>query len=172
MNSQIRHLFFVLVALFVALVGISSYWLWDAPNLEAKRGNPSLLVRQLTIKRGFIYASDGRTVLARNKRVKKRGFGRPWYLRVYPHGELAANAVGYSTIERSRTGIEAALNDYLTGSNANLDTIVNNTLDKLRGLTQTGNNVVTTSFPSWVRPLSLSSALFRTVSRFAFDPVR
>src|SRR5205823_12171874 len=100
--------------------------------------------RQLTIKRGFIYASDGRTVLARNKRVKKRGFGRPWYLRVYPHGELAANAVGYSTIERSRTGIEAALNDYLTGSNANLDTIVNNTLDKLRGLTQTGNNVVTT----------------------------
>ncbi|HEY3069763.1 MAG TPA: penicillin-binding transpeptidase domain-containing protein, partial [Gaiellaceae bacterium] len=144
MNPQIRRLFFVLVALFVALVAISSYWLWDAPNLEAKRGNPNLLVQQLTIKRGFIYASNGTTVLAKNRRVKKKGFGRPWYLRVYPRRELTANAVGYSTIERSRTGIEKSFNDYLTGSNANLDTLLNNTLDKLRGLTQEGNNVITT----------------------------
>jgi peptidoglycan glycosyltransferase len=143
-NPQIRRLFFVLVALFVALVGISSYWLWDAPNLEAKRGNPSLIVEQLTIKRGLIYASNGTTVLAKNRRVKKKGFGRPWYLRVYPRGELSANAVGYSTIERSRTGIEKSFNDFLTGSNANLDTLLDNTLDKLRGLTQEGNNVITT----------------------------
>ena len=144
MNPQIRRLFFVLVALFVALIAISSYWLWDAPNLEAKRGNPNLLVKQLTIKRGLIYASDRHTILAKNRKLKKKGFGRPWYLRVYPHGELAANAVGYSTIERSRTGIEKSFNDYLTGSNANLDTVLNNTLDKLRGLTQEGNNLVTT----------------------------
>ncbi|HEY3106659.1 MAG TPA: penicillin-binding protein 2 [Gaiellaceae bacterium] len=144
MNPQIRRLFYVLVGLFVALVAMSSYWLWDAPNLEAKRGNPNLLVKQLTIKRGLIYASDGRTVLAKNRKLKKKGFGRPWYLRVYPRGDLAAHPVGYSTIERSRTGIEKSFNDYLTGSNANLDTVVDNTLDKLRGLTQEGNNLVTT----------------------------
>jgi peptidoglycan glycosyltransferase len=143
-NPQIRRLFFVLVALFVAVIAISTYWLWDAPNLEAKRGNPTLLVRQLTIKRGLIYASDGKTVFARNRRVKKKGVGRTWYLRLYPRGELAAHPVGYSTIERSRTGLESALNDYLTGSNANLDTLLNNALDKLRGLTQQGNDVVTT----------------------------
>jgi peptidoglycan glycosyltransferase len=144
MNPQIRRLFFVIVALFVALVGISTYWLWDAPNLEAKRGNPSLLVRQLTIERGLIYASDGKTIFAKNRRVKKKGIGQPWYLRVYPNHELVAHPVGYSTIERSRTGLESSLNDYLTGSNANLDTIFDNTLDKLRGLTQQGNDVVTT----------------------------
>jgi peptidoglycan glycosyltransferase len=36
------------------------------------------------------------------------------------------------------------MNDYLTGSNANLDTLLNNTLDKLRGITQRGNDVITT----------------------------
>jgi peptidoglycan glycosyltransferase len=36
------------------------------------------------------------------------------------------------------------MNDYLTGSNANLDTLLNNTLDKLQGITQRGNDVVTT----------------------------
>src|SRR6185312_10308562 len=44
----------------------------------------------------------------------------------------------------SRTGLEESLNDYLTGSNANLDTLLNNTLDKLRGITQRGNDVITT----------------------------
>ena len=144
MNPQIRRLFFVIVALFVAVVGISTYWLWDAPNLEAKRGNPSLLVEQLTIDRGLIYASDGKTVFARNRKVEKKGIGRPWYLRVYPQRELVAHPVGYSTIERARTGLEQALNDYLTGSNANLDTVIDNALDTLRGLTQQGNDVVTT----------------------------
>jgi penicillin-binding protein A len=143
-NPQIRRLFFVLVSLFVALVAISTYWLWEAPNLEAKRGNPSLLVRQLTIDRGLIYASDGKTVFARNRRVKKKGLGRPWYLRVYPTADLVAHPVGYSTVERARTGLEKSQNDYLTGSNANLDTVVDNALDKLRGITQQGNDLVTT----------------------------
>jgi peptidoglycan glycosyltransferase len=70
--------------------------------------------------------------------------GRVWWVRRYPRDELTAQAVGYSTIERARTGIEEALNDFLTGSNANLSTVVDRTLDKLRGLTQEGNSVVTT----------------------------
>jgi penicillin-binding protein A len=143
-NPQIRRLFFVLVGLFVAVLAISTYWLWDAPNLEAKRGNPSLFVRQLTIDRGLIYAADGRTVFARNRTVKRKNVGRTWYLRVYPQGELVAHPVGYSTIERARTGLEESLNDYLTGSNANLDTVIDNAFDKLRGITQQGNDVVTT----------------------------
>src|SRR6185295_3553226 len=135
--------------LFVAVIGMSTWWLWKAPDLEARRGNPAVLVKQLTIQRGKIFAADGKTILARNRTVKKKNVGRTWYLRVYPHNDLAAHPVGYSTIERSRTGLEKSLNDYLTGSNANLDTILNNTLDKLKGLTQKGNNVVTTlDFPA------------------------
>jgi peptidoglycan glycosyltransferase len=143
-NPQIRRLFYVLTALFLAVVAISTYWLWDAPNLEAKRGNPSLIVKQLTIDRGLIYASDGKTVFARNRKVERKAIGRPWYLRVYPERDLVAHPVGYSTIERARTGLEESLNDYLTGSNANLDTVIDNALDTLRGLTQRGNDVVTT----------------------------
>jgi peptidoglycan glycosyltransferase len=143
MNPQIRRVFFVFAFLFVALIGVATYWLWRAPELEARQGNPNLIVKQLTIKRGVIYASDGKTVLA-GVRKKKLKDGRIWYVRRYPQGPLAAHAVGYSTLERARTGLEESLNDFLTGSNANLQTIVDRTFDKLRGLTQRGNNVVTT----------------------------
>ena len=144
MNAQVRKLFFVLAGLFVALVAMTTYWLWKAPDLEARQGNPNLFVRQLTIDRGKIYAADGKTVFARNRQVRRKSVGRTWYLRTYPTGELAARPVGYSTVERSRSGLEESLNDYLTGSNANLDTIVSNTLDKLKGITQRGNDVITT----------------------------
>jgi penicillin-binding protein A len=143
MNPQIRRLFFVFTFLFVALISTCTYWLWRAPELEARQGNPNLIVKQLTIKRGFVYASDGRTVLAGRRRVKLRD-GRVWYVRRYPQAELAAHPVGYSTIERARTELEESMNDFLTGSNANLSTIVDNTLDKLRGVTQEGNDIVTT----------------------------
>jgi peptidoglycan glycosyltransferase len=140
-NRQIRRVFLVFCALFVALIAMSSYWLWKAPELEARQGNPTLVVRQLTIKRGLILGSDGRSVLARNK--KREVAGRTWYLRAYPQRGLAAQLVGYSTIERSRTGLEKSLNDYLTGSNANLSTLVDRALDTLTGSTREGNDVVT-----------------------------
>jgi peptidoglycan glycosyltransferase len=143
-NPQIRRLFILFAFLFVALIGMCTYWLWRAPDLEARRGNPNLIVRQLTIDRGLIYASNGRTVLAKNRVQRQRQLGRTWYLRRYPQGELAAHPVGYSTVQRSRSGLEKSLNDYLTGSNASLDTLVDRTLDKLRGITQRGNDVVTT----------------------------
>jgi peptidoglycan glycosyltransferase len=143
LNPQIRRLFFVFAFLFAALVATSTYWLWRAPELEARQGNPNLIVKQLSIKRGLIYASDGRTVLAARKRQKLKD-GRVWWVRRYPQHELTAQAVGYSTVERARTGVEETMNDFLTGSNANLSTVVDRTLDKLRGLTQQGNDVVTT----------------------------
>ena len=142
MNAQIRRLFFVFAALFVALVAMSTYWLWKAPDLEARRGNPQLVVRQVTIKRGLIYAANGKTIFATNR--KKRVQGRTWYLRRYPTEGLVAATVGYSTIERSRTGLEESLNDYLTGSNANLRTLFDRTVDTLKGITRQGNDVVTT----------------------------
>ena len=69
---------------------------------------------------------------------------RTWYLRTYPQDDLTAHVVGYSTVCRSRAGLEKSMNDFLTGSNANLSTVVNRTIDKLRGLTQVGNDLVLT----------------------------
>jgi peptidoglycan glycosyltransferase len=142
-NPQIRRLFLVFALLFVALIATATYWLWRAPDLEARQGNPTLIVRELEIRRGLILAADGRTRLAANRRRELED-GRVWYLRRYPRGPLTAHAVGYSTIGRSRTGLELSLNDYLTASNANLSTIIDTTLDKLRGIPREGNNVVTT----------------------------
>jgi penicillin-binding protein A len=141
-NAQIRRLFLVLTALFIALVGMSTYWLWKAPDLEARRGNPQLLVRQVTIERGLVYAADGKTPFAANR--KKRVQGQTWYLRRYPTEELVAQLVGYSTIQRSRTGLEESLNDYLTASNADLTTLLDRARDTLTGETRQGNDVVTT----------------------------
>ena len=76
-------------------------------------------------------------------RIAKLG-GQTLYLRVYPAHGLAAHVVGYSTLARSRAGIERSENDYLTASNGNLNTAFRTTLDRLRGVTVTGNNVVLT----------------------------
>ena len=143
MNPQIRRLFLVFSFLFVALIATATYWLWRAPDLEARQGNPTLIVRELEIRRGLILAADGRTALAANRR-RELSDGRVWWLRRYPEGKLTAHAVGYSTIGRSRTGLELSMNDFLTASNANLSTIIDTTLDKLRGIPRVGNNVVTT----------------------------
>ena len=143
MNPQIRRLFLVFAFLFVALIATATYWLWRAPDLEARQGTPQLIVRDLEVERGLILAADGRTELAANRRRKLED-GRVWSLRRYPERSLTAHAVGYSTIGRSRTGLELSLNDYLTGSNANLSTVLDSTLDKLRGIPRQGNDVVTT----------------------------
>ena len=75
MNRELRRLFFVFTLLFAALVGIGSYWLWRAPSLEARQGNPTQIVRDVTTKRGLIYASDAETILARNR--GRQVSGRP-----------------------------------------------------------------------------------------------
>ena len=146
MNAQVRRLFFVLVGLFVALIAMTTYWLWKAPDLEARQGNPQLIVQQLDDRpRARSSPPTGGRASPANRKVRKKQLGRTWYLRTLSDGRArGAHAVGYSTIERSRTGLEESMNDYLTGSNANLDTLFDNTLDKLRGITQRGNDVVTT----------------------------
>ncbi len=143
MNPQIRRLFLVFAFLFVALIATATYWLWRAPDLEARQGNPTLIVRELEIERGLILAANGRTRLAANRKRQLED-GRVWYLRRYPERSLTAHAVGYSTIGRSRTGLELSMNDFLTGSNANLSTVIDTTLDKLRGIPRQGNDIVTT----------------------------
>jgi penicillin-binding protein A len=166
-NPQIRSLFVVCSVLFAALAGVTTYWLWRAPELEARRGNPSLVVRQVTIKRGLIFAAGGKTVFARNHRQKVQG--KTWYLRHYPTRKLVAQTVGYSTVGRSRAGLEKSLNDFLTGSNANLHTVLDRTLDKLRGETQQGNDVHTTIDPA-VQRAALADLAGQCGAAVALEP--
>src|SRR5205085_1406532 len=92
-----------------------------------------------------IYADDGHTLLATN--VRKRVDGRTLYFRRYPTGPLAPEVVGYSTQSRSQAGLERSYNDYLTGSNSNLSTVLHTTFDRLKGVTVKGNDLYTTINP-------------------------
>ena len=65
--------------------------------------------------------------------------------------ETASNIVGYSTQARSRAGLERSLNDYLTGSNGSLRTVLGSKLDALTGRTIVGNSVVLTIDPDLQR---------------------
>jgi penicillin-binding protein A len=149
MNAEIRRVAFVALSLIGALVVGTTYWqAWAAGDLAARQDNAIKRVAQFKIKRGLIYAADG-TVLAANRR--RRTNGETFYFRRYPQRSLASNIVGYSTQARSRAGLERSLNDYLTGSNGNLHTVLGSKLDALTGKTVVGNSVVLTIDPQLQR---------------------
>jgi peptidoglycan glycosyltransferase len=152
-NKQVSHIGIAALALLSALVIGTTYWqTWANAGLANRQDNDIRLVAQFTIKRGKIYASDGRTLLATN--VTRDRAGQTLYFRRYPAGPIFSDVVGYSTQTRNRTGLEQSYNDYLTGSNANLDTVFRSALDKLKGTTVTGNDLVLT-----IRPAAQALAL-------------
>jgi peptidoglycan glycosyltransferase len=139
-NRQITRMAVVGLVLLAALVVGTTYWqAWAASGLADRQDNSIQRVAEFSVKRGKIYAADGRTVLADN--VKRKVGGQTLYFRKYPQRGLAAHIVGYSTQVRSRAGLEAAENDFLTGSNTNLSTVLDTTFDKLKGTTVKGNNL-------------------------------
>ena len=145
MNHQIRVLAVVAVALLASLIVATTYWqAWAATGLADRQDNAIQRVAELSVKRGKIYA--GHMLVATN--VKERVKGQTFYFRKYPTHGLFSQVVGYSTQVRSRAGLEQSLNDYLTSGNTNFSTVLDTTLDKLRGKTITGNDVYLTLRPA------------------------
>ena len=143
MNKQIVRLTFVALVLIGALIVMTTYWqTWASAGLADRQDNAITRVAQIEIDRGLIRAGKPPQRLARN--IQRQVDGRTLFFRRYPTGELVAQLVGYSTIGRSRTGLERSLNDYLTASNANLSTLVDKALDNFRGRPIQGNDVITT----------------------------
>ena len=168
MNKQVSHIGIAALVLLSALIIGTTYWqTWANAGLANRQDNDIRLVAQFTIKRGKIYASDGRTLLATN--VTKDRAGQTLYFRRYPTGPIFSDVVGYSTQTRNRTGLEQSYNDYLTGSNANLDTVFRSALDKLRGTTVTGNDLVLTIRPS-AQALALRLLRGKCGAVVALDP--
>ncbi|MBD0330693.1 MAG: penicillin-binding protein 2 [Thermoleophilia bacterium] len=145
MNGPITRLAVTAVVLLGALIVGTTYWqVWAAPALADRQDNAIERVAEFTVKRGRIVTRDG-TVLAVNNR--RRVSGKTFYFRDYPQRDLASHLVGYSTQGRARAGLERSLNDYLTGANSNLGTVLATTLDRLRGATIEGNDLVVTLHP-------------------------
>ena len=142
MNRQIVRLTYVALGLVGALVVMTTYWqTWAAAGLADRQDNAIKRVAEFSIDRGLIFSWKPRKRLARN--IERDVDQNTLFFRRYPYGPLAPHVIGYSTVGRSRTGLERSLNDYLTSSNANLSTLVDKALDELRGKPVEGNDVVT-----------------------------
>jgi peptidoglycan glycosyltransferase len=167
MNRQIARLALVGLALIAALIVGTTYWqTWAAAGLADRQDNEIQRVAQFSIKRGLIRAADGE-ILATNR--KKHVNGQTLYFRRYPKGSLFADIVGYSTQSRSRAGLEASENDFLTGSNTNLKTILDKTLDRIRGATIKGNDLWLTVRPRAQR-VAMQQLAGKCGAAVALDP--
>jgi peptidoglycan glycosyltransferase len=141
MNRQISRLALTSLVMLAALIVATTYWqTWAAAGLADRQDNEIQRVAQFEIRRGLIYAANGRAVLATN--IRRQRAGQTLYFRTYPTHGFASQTIGYSTTSRSRAGVERELNAYLTASNKNLDTIVDTLGDRLKGATIKGNHVV------------------------------
>ncbi len=164
MNVRVFHLFGLVVLLFSLLVGFTSYWsVFDAKGLEANRANKRILLEELRIRRGLVFARDGE-VVARNKVSGGRGSAR-FYSRVYPTGGLFSHTVGYNFANRGRSGIERSHNDELTGDADEFTTI----FDELRGREREGDDLLTTLDPEGQRA-ALDALAGRAGSIVAIEP--
>jgi penicillin-binding protein A len=166
-NRQIARLALVGVALVAALIVGTTYWqTWATAGLADRQDNEIQRVAQFSIERGLIRAADG-TILATNR--ARRVGGQTLYFRRYPQAGLFSHVVGYSTQSRARAGLESSLNDFLTGSNSNLGTVLKTTLDRIRGATVKGNNVWLTLRPGPQR-VAMQQLAGRCGSVVALDP--
>jgi penicillin-binding protein A len=110
MNAPIIRLFGLVLILFAVLVAFTSRWtVFEAEALRDNPNNRRVLFEEQRIKRGIIRAADGQ-VLAAN-----RALPGDRYERRYPTGELFAQPVGYTSLDRGRIGLEEFYNDELTG---------------------------------------------------------
>ena len=139
MNSSIRKLFYVTVALFAGLMGMLVYLqMVNAKSLADNPHNTRKVYEQMRIQRGLILASD-KTVLAQNQKQDNL------YYRTYPQGDFAAQLIGYSDPTYGQTGLEHSMNDYLTGTADEVE--LTNFVDTLLGREQRGADVKLTIDP-------------------------
>lgn len=142
MNTPIRRLFFVIILLFVALAGSTTWWTVvraDKLNRDYADENTRDLLRGQKIRRGAIRAADG-TVIARS--VKDAD---GVYTRRYPLGDVFAHPIGYSFTQVSQAGVEAFYNHELSrGAASGAQSL----LDQLTGQTSGGDDLTTTLDPA------------------------
>jgi penicillin-binding protein A len=138
MNTPVVRLFGLVIVLFAVLVAFTSRWtVFEAAALRDNPNNRRVLFEEQRIKRGIIRAADG-TVLAANRALSQDRFERR-----YPTGQLFSHPVGFTSLDRGRTGLEDFYNDPLTGRRS--DAI--GALERLLGPQDVGDDLRTTLVP-------------------------
>jgi peptidoglycan glycosyltransferase len=111
MNKELRRVSVVVLLMFVALfVSSSVIQVFQQDNLKADARNVRTLYASFSAERGPILV-DGEPIASSvpvDDEYK--------YQRTYADGELYSAITGYFTLNQGNTGIEGALNDYLSGT--------------------------------------------------------
>jgi len=138
-NTPIVRLFSLFLVLFGALVFASSWWtVFGSEGLRDNPANRRVLFEEQRIKRGIIRAADGQLLAANRSLPGDR------YERRYPAGELFSHAIGFTSLDRGRIGLEEYYNDALTGRRT--DPI--GALERLLGPRDVGDDLRTTLAPA------------------------
>ena len=138
MNPPIVRLYVLVLALFVTVVGFTSYWaIFDADELRGRADNRRSLIEAQQIPRGTITTADGTEVAVSVPRG--RGNQRI-FVREYPQGELFGHPVGFSFVEFGQTEVERSENDVLIGRDNEFVSI----LEQLEGQVEEGSDLTVT----------------------------
>ena len=105
--TAVLAVFTVLFALLIA--NLTYIQVFRAEELQAMPSNNHTLAKQSQRERGAILSSDG-VVLARSEQQEDGS-----YTRVYPQGDLAAHAVGYTSSQYGSAGVESKMSATLVG---------------------------------------------------------
>jgi peptidoglycan glycosyltransferase len=124
----------ILFALLVA--NLTLLMVVDASTYQNMAGNNHTIAREAQSERGSISTYDGVTLA----QSVEQSDGT--YERVYPAGDLATHVVGYYSSTYGSSGIEAAYNDTLKGTQNYASW--SDVLDSLTGSSTTGNDIVLT----------------------------
>jgi penicillin-binding protein A len=107
--KSIRRLFYVFIAMFVALILMLTYvQVWAAPKYKVHPANTRAVEEEMKIERGLILSADGQQ-LAKNDQQGQ------YFVRQYPFGDLTAPWLGYNNLKYGRAGLERVYNEELTG---------------------------------------------------------
>jgi peptidoglycan glycosyltransferase len=161
-NAPILKLFGLVLVLFAALIGMTSYnAVINADEYRDNALNKRPQIEQAQIRRGVIRARDG-SVLARSVKDSDG-----LYSRRYPEGARRfAHVLGYDfALGIGRAGLERERNDALVGEGGELTSIV----DDLSGRRQVGDNVITNLDPR-AQQVALDALGDRRGSVVAIEP--
>jgi peptidoglycan glycosyltransferase len=140
MNAPILKLFGLVLVLFAALVGMTSYnSVINAKEYRDNSLNARPQIEEQRVRRGIIRARDN-SVLARSVQGSDTLYRR----RYTPEARLFAHALGYDFLRIGRAGLERSRNSALAGEQNALTSVV----DQLRGKRREGDNVVTNLDPA------------------------
>ena len=110
LGKRLTNLITVFAVLFAVLIANLTYVMEvDAQRIRDLPTNNHTIARSAYVQRGAIITSDGVTLAESVQQADGT------YARSYPQGSLAQHTVGYVSTQYGSSGVEATMNDTLTG---------------------------------------------------------